>query len=219
MVSSITQKKKTLKKNKRGGKIKSTHFTEEDYRSSEGFLTSVWGPPMWHALHTISFNYPVDPTQEQKKQYRDFILQLQYVLPCKYCRINLEKNFKQMPLTWEDMKDRFTFSFYIYRLHEMVNQLLGKKSGLSYEDVRDRYENFRARGCSTSSSLVSSKDKTSSYSSLLKKTRKRKKEKGRKREKGCVQPMHGKKSKCIIKIVPQEKKEDTFQMDKSIGAQ
>ena len=29
-------------------------------------LTSVWGPPMWHALHTISFNYPVNPSLQQK---------------------------------------------------------------------------------------------------------------------------------------------------------
>ena len=55
-------------------------------------LTSVWGPSMWHYLHTMSFNYPVKPTQK-KKHYKEFILSLQHVLPCKYCRINLKKNF------------------------------------------------------------------------------------------------------------------------------
>jgi hypothetical protein len=29
-------------------------------------MTSVWGSPMWHVLHTISFNYPIKPTKEQK---------------------------------------------------------------------------------------------------------------------------------------------------------
>ena len=29
-------------------------------------LTSVWGPSMWHYLHTMSFNYPVKPTPEEK---------------------------------------------------------------------------------------------------------------------------------------------------------
>jgi hypothetical protein len=33
-------------------------------------------------------------------------------------------------------------------------------------------------------------------------------------EKGCVEPLYGKKSKCIIKIVPQEERGSTFQMDK-----
>ena len=33
-------------------------------------------------------------------------------------------------------------------------------------------------------------------------------------EKGCVEPLYGKKSKCIIKIVPQEEKGQTMQIDK-----
>ena len=33
-------------------------------------------------------------------------------------------------------------------------------------------------------------------------------------EKGCTEPLYGKKSKCIIKIVPQEEKGASFQMDK-----
>ena len=32
-------------------------FSENDYNSGDGMLTSVWGPPMWHTLYTISFNY------------------------------------------------------------------------------------------------------------------------------------------------------------------
>ena len=43
-----------------------------------------------------------------------------------------------------------------------------------------------------------------------KKTRKKK----LKKEKGCTEPLFGKKSKCIIKIVPKDKKVKTFQMDK-----
>jgi hypothetical protein len=38
--------------------------------SSDGMLTSVWGPAAWHLLHTISFNYPINPTEENKKQYK-----------------------------------------------------------------------------------------------------------------------------------------------------
>mgnify|MGYP001475513618 CR=1 FL=1 len=41
-------------------------FKKEHFNSNEGMLTSVWGPSMWHSLHTISFNYPVNPTQEDK---------------------------------------------------------------------------------------------------------------------------------------------------------
>ena len=162
-------------------------YTEEEYKSGDGMLTTVWGPSIWHFLHTMSFNYPNEPTKEQKKHYRDFVLNLENILPCKYCRINLEKNFKKLPLTPECMKNRYTFSKYIYDLHEHINKMLKKKSGLSYEDVRERYEHFRAR-CINKIIKV---------------------------EKGCTESLYGKKSKCIIKIVPQSNKCKTFQMNRS----
>ena len=69
-------------------------FSEQEYNSGDGMLTSVWGPGMWHYLHTMSFNYPTNPTKQDKKHYRDFVLQLQYVLPCGKCRDNLKKILK-----------------------------------------------------------------------------------------------------------------------------
>ena len=57
-------------------------------------MTSIWGPPLWHYLHTLSFNYPINPTLENKKYYKQFILNLQFTLPCKHCRENLKKNLK-----------------------------------------------------------------------------------------------------------------------------
>jgi len=61
-------------------------YSEDDYNSNDGMLTTVWGPSMWHYLHTMSFNYPVHPTDADKNHYRDFILNLEHVLPCGKCR-------------------------------------------------------------------------------------------------------------------------------------
>ena len=108
-------------------------------------LTTIWGPSLWHVLHTMSFNYPNNPSRIQKVKYRNFVLDLKYTLPCKYCRINLVKNFKCLPLQMKHMKNRYTFSKYIYHLHEHVNRMLNKESGLTYSQVRERYEHFRAR--------------------------------------------------------------------------
>jgi hypothetical protein len=70
-------------------------YSEKDFQSKDGMLVSVWGPSQWHFLHTISFNYPVHPTTQQKKRYRDYVLNLKYVLPCGKCRQNLKENFKK----------------------------------------------------------------------------------------------------------------------------
>ena len=182
---------------------KSKTYSAKDYSSGDGFLTTVWGPMLWSYLHTMTFNYPGNPTPADKKHYRDFIENLQFVLPCKYCRMNLANNFKKNPIKECHMADRNAFSRYIYELHETVNKMLKKKVHLTYCEVRDRYENFRSRCTSETPKIFSFKEEQNN------KTRK-----NQPKEKGCTEPLYGKKSKCVIKIVPQEEKQATFQMDK-----
>jgi len=179
-------------------------YKKDDFVSSDGMLTTVWGPSIWHYLHTMSFNYPVKPSNEEKNHYYDFMINLKNVLPCKYCRENLKKNYKEFPLTRKHMESRESFSRYVYNLHELINKMLNKKSNLSYCDVRERYEHFRAR-CTEEKRTVFKFNKT--MKKQLKQTTK-------KTEKGCTEPLFGKKSKCVIKIVPQNNKTETFQMDK-----
>jgi hypothetical protein len=188
----------TRKNRNTNNKTKKHVFSKKDYKSGDGMLTSVWGPPMWHYLHTMSFNYPVNPTPEDKNHYRDFVISLQYVLPCKYCRMNLTNNFKKKPLQMCHMENRDTFSRYIYDLHEIVNKMLHKKSHLNYCDVRERYEHFRSR-CTEEKPKIFNFKKTNTR---------------RKKEKGCTEPLYGKKSKCVINIVPQEDKRATLKIDK-----
>lgn len=176
-------------------KIKNTNKKPKKnnyYTSNDGMLTTIWGPTMWHFLHTISFNYPIKPTSQDKKKYKQFVLNLQYVLPCKYCRKNFKKNLKIYPLKKYHLENRETFSKYIYNLHEIVNLMLRKQSGLSYYDVRDRYEYFRSR-CDAEEIDKLSHNHT---------------------ENGCTEPLYGTKTKCVLTIVPQRRKCKTLTIDK-----
>ena len=178
-------------------------FTKKDFHSGDGMLTTVWGPSMWHFLHTMSFNFPVSPTPEQKQHYMEFILNLRNILPCKYCRMNLTNNLATRPLKMCHMESRDTFSRFVYDLHETVNKLLGKKSGLTYCDVRERYEHFRSRCTQDAPKVFNFKE---FYRGKL----------GAKKgehQKGCTEPLYGKKAKCVISIVPQEVKVPTFSVD------
>ena len=193
-----TRKNKKLFKTKSSKSIKNKStlvYSNNDYSSGDGMLTPVWGPSLWHYLHVMSFNYPLKPTNIQKQKYKQLLLNLQYTLPCKYCRINLKNNFKKHPLVNKIFENRHNFSYYIFNLHEHINKMLGKNSGLTYCEVRDRYEHFRSR-CTIEKNV------------LFNYTKKNKK------ETGCTTPMYGKKSKCVINIVPQETKCKTFNIDK-----
>lgn len=167
-------------------------FTAEDYNSPDGMLTSVWGPPLWHVLHTISFNYPVEPTKKQMVDYYNFYMNLKNILPCRYCRDNLANNLKKIPLNKKVMKNRDSLSRWVYNLHETINMMLGKKSNLTYEMVRDRYEHFRSR-------CLTDKKEDMKHTSN--------------KEKGCTKSLYGVKGKCVLKIVPKDKNVESFKMD------
>lgn len=194
MKNKTYNKKNSLKSYASKSKTKRV-YSKKEYNSGDGMLTSVWGPSMWHYLHVVSFNYPLNPTNLQKKYYKQMLLNLQHTLPCKYCRTNLKNNFKKYPLHDSIFENRNNFSRYIFNLHEIVNKLLNKNSGLTYCEVRERYEHFRSR-------CTEETPKIFNYKKLKDK------------EKGCTTPLYGKKSKCVINIVPQEKKCKTFKIDR-----
>ena len=81
--------------------------------------------------------------------------------------------------------------------------MLKKKSGLTYCDVRERYEHFRSRCTEEKPIIFKYEPKNNNDASTSEKEK----------EKGCTEPLYGKKSKCIIKIVPQDNKEQTMQID------
>ena len=166
-----------------------TTFTQEHFNSGDGMITSVWGPPLWHTLHTMSFNYPTAPDRNTRTQYYRFMRSLEHVLPCRYCRDNYGNNLGDLAFGKQHLRNRATFSRFVFDLHEHVNRMLGKPpSGLTYEKVRERYENFRSRCVQP----VPAPDT----------------------EKGCTEPLYGTKSKCIMRIVPKESEHRTFAMDR-----
>ena len=177
-------------------------YSQKDYESNDGMLTTVWGPSMWHYLHTMSFNYPVKPTCIEKERYRNFILSLKYVLPCGKCRKNLCKNFQKLPLKMSHMNSRSNFSKYIYDLHELINSMLNKKSCLNYQEIKERYEHFRSR-CTERIKNIKK----------IRKTMKNNKKLDEKSENGCTEPLYGEKSKCVLRIVPQTEKCESLEVD------
>ena len=171
-------------------------FSKSEYNSDNGMMTHVWGPAAWMFLHMISFNYPVKPTQEDRQNYRDFMLSLGKVLPCGKCRENFKYTLERMPINDDVLANRNCFSRYVYRLHNDVNARLQKKSpNPTFCEVRDLYERFRAR-CGS----ATSKTKKITPS-----------------EKGCTEPMKGIKTKCLIRIVPRTKRAKTFSLDRNCG--
>lgn len=101
-----------------------------------GYNTYWWGPKLWEFLHCLTFDYPLQPTEEDKQHYREFFQSLQYVLPCIYCRRNYVRNMNEIPIR---LDNRNELVFWLIDLHNEVNGKEGKRSH-SYDEVIKMYE-------------------------------------------------------------------------------
>jgi hypothetical protein len=94
--------------------------------------TKFWGPGGWIFLHTISFNYPIkidesDPWHRKVRQYyKQLYENLQYTLPCKYCRKSYKKFLKELPIS-QFLDSRKGITLWLYQIHNKVNAKLRKQ--------------------------------------------------------------------------------------------
>ena len=119
---------------------------EKEDNSNSGMMTKIWGPGLWVGMHSISFGYPIIPSDEQKKKYKDFFTLVADVLPCGYCRESYKNFITTEPTILNDqvMTDRKSLTKWLFDLHNRVNDKLGVDYDLTYEDVAKRYESYRA---------------------------------------------------------------------------
>jgi hypothetical protein len=119
--------------------------------SDNGFFPSAWGPLLWNFMHIISMNYPCNPTPANKKQYRDFLVSLKNVLPCKLCRKHYTANISSGPtrLSREHFASRESLFEFMYNLHKKVSADVAKSKRMkpkrtpSRESVARRLERLR----------------------------------------------------------------------------
>lgn len=57
-----------------------------------------WGPHFWFIMRCIANNYSTNPTKEETSHVRNFIMELQYVLPCEVCKYTFKQHYNRNPL-------------------------------------------------------------------------------------------------------------------------
>lgn len=115
---------------------------------NNGLITKIWGQFAWELYHSVTFGYPLEPTIEQKQQYKFFFIYFGFVLPCKYCRDSYKEFINSDPdacLKDSDLENRDSLTRWGFRLHERVNKKLGLNYNLTYEDIYEKFESYRAK--------------------------------------------------------------------------
>ena len=93
----------------------------------------VWGPHAWIFLHSITLEYPDQPTIDEKKNMATFINSLGLILPCQKCRINFNYHLQQYPLNDTVLQNKTNLVKWMIDIHNCVNEMTNKRK-LSYEN-------------------------------------------------------------------------------------
>ncbi len=86
----------------------------------------IWGPDVWRAIHHLALGYPLQPTDQDKADYRTFFVALGAVLPCASCAANYQRHLRELPLEPAlDQGGRALFEWTV-AMHNLVNVESGK---------------------------------------------------------------------------------------------
>jgi len=102
------------------------------------------GRATWSVIHTVAAHYPEDPTPQDKEAARQFISSLSLLYPCPICAPDFRAHVLAHP---PDVESRSAFIVWCCRLHNQVNDKLGKDMmpcEVGYLD--ERWRNGK-RGC------------------------------------------------------------------------
>lgn len=100
----------------------------------------IWGPYAWIFLHSITLEYPDNPTIEDKKNMNNFIQSLKDILPCLKCRVNFRDHLQNNPLDDNALSSKKNLIKWLIDIHNSVNKLNGKEE-LSYEKSLEKIFN------------------------------------------------------------------------------
>ena len=99
---------------------------------------NIWGPSAWTFLHSITLNYPDNPSTEDQKNYMDFFNILSKVLPCNICKHNLKNHLNELPINFH-LSNKETICKWLVEIHNKSNITSGKKS-ITYKEFLEIYE-------------------------------------------------------------------------------
>jgi hypothetical protein len=100
---------------------------------------NAWGPYGWNFLHYVTLGYPINPNNEDKKNYKLFFESLKNILPCPKCAKHYEENLKVLPLSDDILDDKEKLIKWLIDVHNRVNVSTGKPE-MEYTEARKSIE-------------------------------------------------------------------------------
>lgn len=106
-----------------------TSSQQKKFNTKSGMNTSVWGPKLWDSLFIMILGaYPpkLKNNSEHKKIKKAFtstLCNLQYTLPCSFCRVSYKQYYNELPIE-QFTGSRLDMLYWLYLIKDKVNKKL-----------------------------------------------------------------------------------------------
>lgn len=119
-----------------------------------GFCSSALSP-WWYVLHMMSFNYPTQPTREERLRYQNWFETTLELIPCDVCK-NPRQCLDMIGYNPQiDLATRSAFVVCVWDLHNKINERL-QKPFFPLHELIYQMEQFRASECNEDSCTLAS---------------------------------------------------------------
>ncbi len=94
----------------------------------------LWGKSGWIFINSIGLTFK----PENKDKYKQFLIQLSYILPCSNCGENLKKNIVDIDSALKSKKD---FMYYLLKIRNGINTDNGLPLKTMDDNLNEIYNN------------------------------------------------------------------------------
>jgi hypothetical protein len=103
----------------------------------------TWGPHLWYSIHFIALGFPNEASSIDKKNYKNFYINLPNVIPCEECSKHFANNLNNYQID-NYLESREKLFEWTVIMHNEVNKLLGKEIW-SVDKALKHYKNFNIK--------------------------------------------------------------------------
>jgi hypothetical protein len=90
-------------------------------------MTAIWGPLGWMTLHSVSINYPDNPSEIEKQICSRFLDMFADCITCNICKTHFLRMLHKYRVTHpEYLNSKQDFFVFVVRAHNTVNNRLDK---------------------------------------------------------------------------------------------
>lgn len=86
----------------------------------------IWGPHFWEVMRCVAYNYPNTPTITDKRNIKNFYLDIQNALPCKTCQKNYITHLRVYPID-DGLKNRASLMAWVETIYNETKKIIANK--------------------------------------------------------------------------------------------